>query len=133
MPGDLSVRRHDQFVAEQGGPSEFFHERFGKLRESITDNNCLCHAAKLIQKLQGSGQGVDFGDGLLDLRKAKSMFMQYASAKGHQFIIIRLIPGCPSQFRNSRHLRKGDPDFRYQYTLQVQTHDMHSINLSFLT
>ena len=116
---DLALGRNDQRIAEQSRPAQLLHQGLGKLRECITDDDCLRHAAQFVQKFDSARQGIDLGNSLLDLRKSKSVFFQYSPSEGHELVIIRLIAGRSPQFRNTRDLRKSDPDLRYQYSFQV--------------
>ena len=117
--GDLTAVRHLQGIAEDGGPAQLLHQGLGKLLKGVAEDDDLGLLPKGVQKLLGSGERVDLGDGVLDLPNPKAMLLQNAQTPVHQLVIIGLIPGGALQFGDSAGLGEGDPDLRDQDALHV--------------
>ena len=129
--GDLPVGGHLQAVAEDGGPAQLAHQGLGKLLKGVAEDDHLGHGAQLIQKLLGPGQGVDLGDGGLDLLETQPVLLQDTKAPAHQLVVVGLIPGGALELGNAALLGKGDPDLGDQNALHIQTGDIHGSSSSF--
>ena len=125
--GDFPVGSHLQAVAEDGGPAQLFHQGLCKLLKGVAEDDHLGHGAQLIQKLLGPGQGVDLGDGGLDLLQTQSVLLQDAQTPAHELVVVGLIPGGALELRDAALFRKGDPDFGDQNALHIQTYDIHDL------
>ena len=123
-----TVFTHNKGVAEDGGPTELFHERRRKLREGVAENDRLRDAAQLVKKRFCPRQRVNFRNGILNLLQSESVLSEDIETPAHELIIIRLVPRRALQLRNSAGLRKRDPDFRNQNAFQIQTHNMHLVH-----
>ena len=123
--GDLPAGGHLQGVAEEGGPAQLFHQGLGKLLEGVAEDDDLGEGAKLVQERLGPGQGVDFGDGGLNLFQAQAVLLQDGQPVLHQLVVVRLVPGGALQLRDAAGVGKGDPDLRHQHAFHIQTYEIH--------
>lgn len=129
--GDLPAGGHLQGVAEQGGPVQLLHQGLGELLEGVAEDDDLGLLPQGVQKFPGAGQGVDGGDGGLDLLQAQAVLLQHAQPPVHQLVIVGLVPGGALQFRDAAGLGKRDPNLGDQHALHIQTDYVHS-NAPFL-
>ncbi|MCY1559621.1 hypothetical protein D9M68_966760 [compost metagenome] len=53
------------------------------------------------------------------------MLVEDAQTLLHQHVVVRDVPGGRLERFDSGFFRKGDPDFRNQYTFKVETGDFH--------
>ncbi len=71
--GDLSVVCDFQGVAEQGRIAEFFHQRCGKLREGVADQDHLGEGAQLVEELSCARQWIDLLNRSLNLFQSQAV------------------------------------------------------------
>ena len=83
----------DRGVAEQGGPVQLFHQGLGELLKGVAEDQDLGEAAQLVQKCPRAGQGVDLGNGSLNLPQPQAVLPQYALSLIH----IYHFWGCHTQ------------------------------------
>ena len=125
VAGDLPVLRHLQGVAENGGPAQLFHQGLGELLKGVAQDDHLGDGAQLVQKRLSTGERIDLCNRLLDFPESQAVFLQNSQAPFHQFVVIRLVPGRPPQFRNSAGLRECNPNLRHQNAFHVQAYNVH--------
>ena len=124
---DLAALRHLQGVAEDGGPVQLLHKGLRELLKGVAEDDGLGLLAQGIQEVLGARQGIDPGDGRLDLPQAQAALFQDAQAPAHQLVVIRLVPGGALELRDAALLGEGDPDLGHQDTLHIKADNVHSI------
>lgn len=124
-PGDLSIRRNHELVAEQRGHAELLHERLGELREGVGDHDDLTAVAQLVQEFLCARQRIDSGDGFLDLLEAEAVLAQDAQAPVHELVVIGFIARCALELGDAARLCERDPNFGNQYTFHIEAGHVH--------
>ena len=122
---DLAVRRDLERVAQQRRIAELLHQRHRELLERVAEDHDLRLAAQRVEKLLRAGHGVDLGDRLLNLLELQAVLFQDGDAVAHELIIVRLVAGGAAQLGDAARLGEGDPDFRDQNALHIQTNNVH--------
>ena len=123
--GYLAVRSNLKRVAEDSRHTELLHERTSKLGECIGNNDHLGDGPQLVEELLRAGHGVDLCDGVLDLLQTKAVLLEDTKAPLHQLVVIRLVTGGALQLRDSACFCECDPDFGYQYALEIKAGNIH--------
>ena len=124
---DLATLSDFQGVAEDGGPVQLLHQGLRELLKGVAEDDGLGLLAQGIQEVLGARQGIDPGDGRLDLPQAQAALFQDAQAPAHQLVVIRLVPGGALELRDAALLGEGDPDLGHQDTLHIKADNVHSI------
>ena len=125
--GDLAVFVHNQFVAENGGPTQLLHQGLCELGEGVGDDDHLGDGAQFVQELAGAGHGIDGGDGVLDLLQTQAVLFQDVQTELHELVVVGFVAGGAGEFGDAGCLGEFDPDFGNQYSFEVQAYDVHVI------
>lgn len=118
-----AVVLHDEPVAEQRGPVEGFHQGLCELLERVREDDDLGDAPKFIKKFLSAGQRLESANDVLNVGECDAVTVENLDAITHEFVVVRFIPGGPTQFGNFRLLGDGNPDFRSEHPFQVQRHN----------
>ena len=69
------------------------------------------------------GVGREATDDLLDFGEGDPVTIENVDAVKHQLVVVRLVTRGATQFGDAGALGDGDPDFRRQYALHVQSNN----------
>ena len=125
VAGYLAVLRRLERVAEDRRSAELFHERIGKLRERVRQDDDLRQLAQLVEKFARAGHRIDLLYRRLYLVKTEFMLFQYRYAVFHQFIVIGLVPRGPAQLRDAARAGKLYPYLGDENAFKIQTNYIH--------
>ena len=110
-------------MTEQSRHAELAHEGAPELFKSVRQNDDLSLFPEGIEEIQGPRKGLQGRNDSFDGTHGQSVLVQDRQTLTHQEVIIWLIPGGTSEFRYSRRLSHGNPNFGDQNPLKIEGND----------